>query len=66
VSQAQENLRINKARYDEGVGTATEVLDAVTLLTTAEANYIRSVYDYRKAEAATHYAAGEDLLQLYK
>ena len=66
ASQAQENLRINKARYDEGVGTATEVLDAVTLLTTAEANYIRSVYDYRKAEAATHYAAGEDLLQIYK
>jgi len=66
ASQAQENLRINKARYDEGVGTATEVLDAVTLLTTAEANYVRSVYDYRKAEAATHYAAGEDLLQVYK
>ena len=66
ASQAQENLRINKARYDEGVGTATEVLDAVTLLTTAESNYIRSVYDYRKAEAATHYAAGEDLLQAYK
>ncbi len=66
ASQAQENLRINKERYDEGVGTATEVLDAVTLLTTAEANYIRSVYDYRKAEAATHYAAGEDLLQVYK
>jgi outer membrane protein len=66
ASQAQENLRINKARYDEGVGTATEVLDAVTLLTTAESNYIRSVYDYRKAEAATHYAAGEDLLQVYQ
>ena len=65
ASQAQENLRINKERYDEGVGTATEVLDAVTLLTTAEANYIRSVYDYRKAEAATHYAAGEDLVQIY-
>lgn len=57
---------MNKKVDDEGVGTATEVIDAVTLLTTAEANYIRSVYDYRKAEAATHYAAGEDLLQAYK
>ncbi|HUH65279.1 MAG TPA: TolC family protein [Syntrophales bacterium] len=66
AGQAQENLRINKARYEEGVGTATEVLDAVTLLTTAEANYVRSTYDYRKALAATHYAAGEDLLQVYK
>ncbi len=66
ASQAQENLRINKARYEEGVGTATEVLDAVTLLTTAEANYVRSVYDYSKAEAASHYAAGEDLLRVYR
>jgi outer membrane protein TolC len=57
---------MNKKVDDEGVGTATEVLDAVTLLTAAEANYVRSVYDYRKAEAATHYAAGEDLLQVYK
>jgi len=43
---------MNKKVDDEGVGTATEVIDAVTLLTTAE--------------AATHYAAGEDLLQAYK
>lgn len=64
--QARENLRINKKRYEEGVGTATEVLDAVTLLTTAETNVIRSQYDYRKAEAATHYAAGTNLLDVYK
>jgi outer membrane protein len=66
VDQAQENLRINKMRYAEGVGTATEVLDSVTLLTTAETNRIQSVYDYRKAEAATHYAVGMDLLEVYK
>jgi outer membrane protein TolC len=66
VDQARENLRINKVRYEEGEGTATEVLDAVTLLTTAQTNRIQSVYDYRKAEAATHYAAGMDLLEVYK
>jgi len=66
AGQAQENLRINKKRYEEGEGTATEVLDAVTLLTIAETNHIRSVYDYRKAEAATHYATGTDLLKIYK
>jgi outer membrane protein TolC len=66
VDQARENLRINKVRYEEGEGTATEVLDAVTLLTTAQTNRIQSIYDYRKAEAATHYAAGMDLLEVYK
>lgn len=66
VDQARENLRINKKRYEEGEGTATEVLDAVTLLTGAETNRIRSVYDFHKAEAAAHYAAGTDLLEIYK
>ncbi|MEN6623243.1 MAG: TolC family protein [Smithella sp.] len=66
ASQARENLRINKKRYEEGEGTATEVLDAVTLLTTAETNHIRSVYDYRKAEAALHYALGMNLLEVYR
>jgi outer membrane protein len=66
VGQAKENLRINNNRYSEGEGTATEVLDAVTLLTTVETNHIRSIYDYRKAEAATHYATGTDLLEVYR
>lgn len=66
ASQARENLRINKKRYEEGEGTATEVLDAVTLLTTAETNHIRSVYDYRKAGAALHHALGTDLLEVYR
>ncbi|MDA8084840.1 MAG: TolC family protein [Nitrospiraceae bacterium] len=66
VRQAKENLRINRARYEEGVGTATEVLDAVTLLTVAETNYFRAVYDGKKAEAAVLYATGRDLTGVYK
>jgi outer membrane protein TolC len=66
VEQAQENLRINKKRYEVSVGTATEVLDAVTLLTVSETNHIRSIYDYRKAEAAGYYATGTDLLAVYR
>jgi outer membrane protein TolC len=66
VEQAQENLRINKKRYEVSVGTATEVLDAVTLLTVSETNHIRSIYDYRKAEAANYYATGTDLLAVYR
>lgn len=66
VRQAEENLRINRSRYEEGVGTATEVLDAVTLLTVAETNYYKSVYDAKKAEAAVLYALGRDLTEVYQ
>ncbi len=66
VGQAEENLRINRVRYEEGVGTATEVLDAVTLLTVAETNYYRSLYDFRRAESAVFYAMGRDLAEVYR
>lgn len=66
AGQAEENLRINRVRYEEGVGTATEVLDAVTLLTVAETNYYRSLYDLRRAESAVLYSIGKDLLEVYK
>jgi outer membrane protein len=66
VQQAEENLRINKVKYEEGAGTATDVLDAVTLLTVAETNNYKSVYDLRRAEAAVLYAIGTDLSEVYK
>ncbi|MDH4232547.1 MAG: TolC family protein [Nitrospirota bacterium] len=65
VAQAEENLRINHMKYAEGVGTATEVLDAVSLLTVAETNFYRSLYDLKKAEAAVLYATGKDILEVY-
>jgi len=66
ADQALENLRINRVRYDAGEGTATEVLDAVTLLTTAETNYIRAIYDFRRSEAGMYYAVGKDLREVYR
>lgn len=66
IQQAEENLRINRVRYEEGVGTATEVLDAVTLFTVAETNYYRSVYDFKRAEAGMMYSIGRDLREVYK
>jgi len=65
VEQAEENLRINRVKYAEGVGTATEVLDAVSLLTVAETNFYRSLYDLKKAEAAVLYATGKDITEVY-
>jgi outer membrane protein TolC len=65
VAQAEENLRLQRLRYKEGVGTATEVLDAVTLLTTAESNSWKSLYGFKRAEAALLNAAGKDLVGVY-
>jgi outer membrane protein len=65
IEQAEENLRLQKLRYKEGVGTATEVLDAVTLLTTAESNSWKALYGFKRAEAFLLKAAGKDLAGVY-
>jgi outer membrane protein TolC len=65
VAQAEENLRLQRIRYREGVGTATEVLDAVTLLTTAESNSWKALYGVKRAESALLNAAGKDLVGMY-
>jgi outer membrane protein len=65
VEQAEENLRLQHLRYKEGVGTATEVLDAVALLTTAESNSWKSLYGIKRAEAVLLNAAGKDLVGAY-
>jgi outer membrane protein TolC len=65
VEQAKENLRLQRLRYKEGVGTATEVTDAVVLVTKAETNYWSAVYERRKAEARLFYSIGVDLTTVY-
>ncbi|HSB33623.1 MAG TPA: TolC family protein, partial [Nitrospirota bacterium] len=65
VAQAVENLRLQRLRYREGVGTTTDVLDAVTLLSTAETNSWKALYGMRRAEAALLNAAGKDLVSMY-
>jgi len=65
VKQAQENLRLQRLRYKEGVGTATDVTDAITLLRKAETNYFKAVYNLRRAEARFLYALGYNLIKSY-
>jgi outer membrane protein TolC len=66
VRQAEENLRINRVKYEEGIGTGSDVLDAVSLLTVASMNHYKALYDLRKYEAAVFYAIGKDLLEVYR
>ncbi|HJV65982.1 MAG TPA: TolC family protein [Geomonas sp.] len=59
ITQGMENLRITKDRYQEKVGTATEVVDAQTLLTQVRTDYYQSVFDYEVAAARVKRATGE-------
>ncbi len=65
IEQARENLRLQRLRYREGVGTATDVLDAVTLLSTAESNSWKALYGLKRAEAKLLYTMGRDLAGEY-
>lgn len=59
TAQAEENLRINRERYREQVGTATEVLDAQALLTQTVGNYNRAFFDRAVARATVLKALGK-------
>jgi outer membrane protein len=65
VASAVENLRLQKLRFAEGVGTTTEVVDAVTLLSTAESNLWRATYAMQRAEASLLFSMGKDLVTAY-
>lgn len=58
ILQGEENLRINRDRYSEQVGTATEVLDAQTLLSQIKNDYHRARYAYEVAVARIRHALG--------
>jgi outer membrane protein len=58
VTQGEENLRLNEERYKESVGTATDVIDAETLLTRTRVNYWTAVYDHQMAKAQMLWAVG--------
>ncbi|HEU5361227.1 MAG TPA: TolC family protein [Candidatus Deferrimicrobiaceae bacterium] len=49
VDRAEENLRIQNNRYQEGLSISTEILDAQTLLTRAKTDLSNSVYDLYEA-----------------
>ena len=59
IRQSEENLRINNDRYVEKVGTATDVIDAQTLLTQTRNDYFSSIFDYQVAAARVKRAVGE-------
>jgi outer membrane protein len=59
IKQGEENLRINRDRYQEQVGTATDVIDAQTLLTQIKNDHYQAIFDYEVALARVKRARGE-------
>ncbi len=59
LRSADENVRVAKRRYTQGVGTNTEVLDAETLRTRTYSNYYHSVYDAAQALMQLSRATGD-------
>jgi outer membrane protein len=58
LEQADENLRMARARFTNGEANYTEVLDAETLRTTSFNNYYGAVYDAVLATLRLHRAVG--------
>jgi outer membrane protein len=56
---AKENLDLATGRYQVGVGSIIEITDAQTLYTDAQTTYIRSLYDYKIADAQLTRAIGQ-------
>ena len=59
ANAAKENLDLATGRYQVGVGSIIEVTDAQTLYTEAQTTYIRSLYDYKIADAQLTRAIGQ-------
>lgn len=58
VDQAEEAVRLARARYDAGTATQLDVLNAEVALTQARSNRVQSLYSYNVAVAQLRQAAG--------
>jgi outer membrane protein len=59
IEQAEDNLRQAVDRYKNGVGTNTEVLDAVTLRLRSSGNYYNALYNWVLAVMRLRRAVGD-------
>ncbi len=58
VASAEEDLRLNREKYNLGSGTMLELIDAQVSYTTAQSDHIQSLYTYKKAIARLQQTMG--------
>lgn len=59
ISLATENFRLNEKRFESGLGTSLEVVDAQLSLEKANIESKNAIYDYYKSLVQLYQAAGE-------
>ncbi len=65
LKRGEENLKVLRQMFDQGIATATDVVVAQWALLRAEEAYYRSLYQYRVALAQLEYAVGAPVSELY-
>jgi outer membrane protein TolC len=67
IKLAEENLRLNEKRFDTGLGTSLEVIDAQLSLEKNQIESKQSLYDYYKSLTALNVNAGnpEEILNIW-
>ncbi|MFA6432006.1 MAG: TolC family protein [Candidatus Margulisiibacteriota bacterium] len=63
VESAQENYKVSDLRYNSGVGTNLEVMDAQVALTSAQINYAQAIFDLEIAKAKINNVVGAKYFQ---
>ncbi len=58
VDKAKDDYRIEKVRYNAGVGTNLDILDAEEKLLQAEGDYVTALYEYNTSKASLDKAMG--------
>jgi outer membrane protein len=66
LKQADENVRVNRVKYTEGIATTTDVLEAITLQTGAQTNFYSAEYELKRAYSRLLYSMGIDLALVYE
>ncbi|MFA6169321.1 MAG: TolC family protein [Candidatus Margulisiibacteriota bacterium] len=62
VTSAAESYKVSASRYNSGVGTNIEVLDAQVALTQAKINHLQSLFDLEIAKAKLNKIVGREVV----
>lgn len=62
VDSAEEGYKVSTQRYNSGVGTNLEVLDAQVALTQAKNDFLQSIFDVETAKAKIDQVVGKEVL----
>ncbi|KAF0133731.1 MAG: tolC [Candidatus Saganbacteria bacterium] len=62
VESAEENYKVSDTRFNSGVGTNLEVIDAQVALTQAKINYLQALFDVEIGKARINKVVGKEII----